>query len=282
MRSRIVFFVVLLAGTTFALPHLAHAGIPFFGPIIPSSTDANGNAQTCALGWGAVIPVINNIIEFLITLALVGLAPIMIAYAGFLFVINPVNPSEKERAKTILWSTFIGIVIALSGWLIVDLIMSVLYKPATATETWYSLVTSGGLVTVTAFSCKNPSSCQVSASVNAQLNQMKTNLGGAASQYQITETGVNTTVNHASGSNNLDMSCFGPCSPQQVVAAIHAWPGSVKYETSSQADYDAMIAAGVPSANILGPSWFTGTFVNGQCSTGTGHCITAPHMSLNQ
>ncbi|HRH24024.1 MAG TPA: pilin [Candidatus Paceibacterota bacterium] len=138
--------------------------------------------------------------------------------------------------------------------------------------------TGAGLVPITAFNCKNANSCQTTAGRNSSLNQMASALGSAASQYQITETGVNTSVTHASGSNNLDMSCFGTCSSAQVLAAIAAWPGTVKYETNSQSDYNAKRNAGVPAANML---LLTGRFVNGQCSTGTGHCITAPHMSLN-
>ncbi|TSC71215.1 MAG: hypothetical protein G01um101449_70 [Parcubacteria group bacterium Gr01-1014_49] len=309
-------FALLFIGL-FALPSLAHAGgIPFFGPIIPEAY------SRCAASWGLLITVINNIISLLLTLAIVFVAPIMIAYAGFLFVVNPVNASGKEEAKKILTNTIVGIVIALAGWMIVDAIMAVLYNANTpvaggAIGTWVDLIGSKGvppciplkasleqvpskLPTVevvpptvgvvpptglvdasTAFSCKNPASCQVSAATKEKLDQMKNNLGASASEYQITETGVNTTVAHASGSNNLDMSCHGPCSPEQVKAAIAAWPGSVKYETNSQSDYNAMISAGVSAANILGPTWFTGTFSNGVCSTGAGHCITGSHMSLN-
>ncbi len=311
-------FVALLVAGSLALPLAAQAGgIPFFGPIIPNEQiTVNGvltNQNVCAAGWGLLITVINNVISLLITLAIVFVAPLMIAWSGFLLVVSQGDSGKRTEARKILTNTVVGIVIALAGWLIVDAIMVALYNPDTPIAggklgVWSQLVTSGGaplciplaaslkpaapptgvavvpppgLVAITAFDCKNPSSCQVSAAMNAKLDQMKANLGAAAPQYQITETGVNTTVAHASGANNFDMSCRGPCSPSQVKAAIAAWPGSVKYETASQSDYTAMIAAGVPAGNILGPTWFTGTFNSGVCSTGTGHCITAPHMSLN-
>jgi hypothetical protein len=44
-----------------------------------------------------------------------------------------------------MWNTIIGIVIALSGWMIVDAIMAVLYNPASVGTTWSSLITSGGV-----------------------------------------------------------------------------------------------------------------------------------------
>ncbi len=137
MRSRIPFLAFVLVASSFVFPHLAHAGgIPFFGPIIPDS------ANTCPAGWGLLITVINNIISLLITLAIVFVAPLMIAYAGFLFVVNPVSPSGKEKAKGILLNTIVGIVIALASWLIVDAIMAVLYNGSFGT--WSSLISSGG------------------------------------------------------------------------------------------------------------------------------------------
>lgn len=121
MRSRVPLFALLFAVGLFSLPLAAHAGIPFFGPIIPDAINK------CAAGWGMLITVINNIISLLITLAIVFVAPLMIAWSGFLFVVNPVNSSGISQAKSILTNTVVGIVIALCGWLIVDAVMSVLY-----------------------------------------------------------------------------------------------------------------------------------------------------------
>ena len=90
MRPRILFFAFLLAAGSLALPAAAHASIPFFGPIIDPQ---NAGWNLCPLGWGAVITVINNIIELLITLAIVLVAPITIAYAGFLLV-GKGNPGQ--------------------------------------------------------------------------------------------------------------------------------------------------------------------------------------------
>lgn len=143
MRFRVPLFALLFAVGSFALPLAAHAGIPFFGPIIPSGY------QSCPAGWGMLIIVINNIIQLLLTLAIVFVAPIMIAYSGFLFVVNPVNAGGKEQAKGILTHTIVGIVIALCGWMIVDAVMVVLYNPGASSGTtrltaWSQLITSGG------------------------------------------------------------------------------------------------------------------------------------------
>ena len=121
------------------------AAIPFFGPIIPQE----GNQAVCAAGWGMLITVINNIIAFSITIAIVFVAPLMIAYAGFLFVVNPVNSEGIKKAKGVLLNTIVGIVIALAGWMIVDALMVVLYNPnatngGTRLGAWSQLITSGG------------------------------------------------------------------------------------------------------------------------------------------
>lgn len=147
MRSRVSLFALLLVAGSLALPLVAQAGgIPFFGPIIPQAEDQ----AVCAAGWGMLITVFNNIISLLITLAIVFVAPLMIAYSGFLFVVNPVNASGKEQAKKILINTIIGIVIALAGWMIVAALMAALYNANTkdssgsAWGTWSQLITSGG------------------------------------------------------------------------------------------------------------------------------------------
>jgi hypothetical protein len=146
MRSRTFLLAFLLVAGAFALPLAAHAAIPFFGPIIPKEQ------ATCAASWGLIVVVVNNIISLLITLAIVFVAPLMIAWSGFLFVVNPVNSSGISEAKKILTNTVVGIVIALAGWLIVDALMAVLYNanaPAGSTGgvlgTWSDLVGSKGV-----------------------------------------------------------------------------------------------------------------------------------------
>ena len=136
MRSRISLFALLLVFGSVALPLVAHAGgIPFFGPIIPNEQiTVNGvvtNQNVCAAGWGMLITVINNIISLLITLAIVFVAPLMIAYAGFLLVISQGDSGKRTEARKILTNTIVGIVIALAGWMIVAAIMAALYNPET-------------------------------------------------------------------------------------------------------------------------------------------------------
>lgn len=146
MRSRASLFVFVLVAISLAMPLAAQAGIPFFGPIIPQAD----NQAVCPASWGMVLTVINNIISFALTIAIVFVAPLMIGYAGFLMVVNPTSAGDVQKAKTILWNTVIGIVIALAGWMIVAAIMAVLYNPSarsgeTRLEVWSNLIGSRGV-----------------------------------------------------------------------------------------------------------------------------------------
>ncbi len=137
MRSRISFFTLLFFVSSLALPLVAYAGgIPFFGPIIPQA----GNQAVCPASFGMLMEVINNIISFALTIAIVFVAPLMIGYAGFLMVVNPTSAGDVQKAKTILWNTVIGIVISLAAWMIVAAIMAVLYNPSGVGQTWSSLI----------------------------------------------------------------------------------------------------------------------------------------------
>lgn len=144
MRSRISFFVLIFTLSSFALPHLAHASIPFLGPIVPAEI------SQCAAGWGAAIVIINRIIEFSLTVAIVLVAPVTIAYAGFLLVMNQGNAGQIDKAKGIILNTVVGIVIALSAWLVVDAIMATLYNSGASDgqgstwQAWSDLVGSNG------------------------------------------------------------------------------------------------------------------------------------------
>lgn len=138
MRRQIILFAFIFVASLSVLPLTARASIPFFGPIIPSSYNV------CPAGWGMFMTVINNIIELILTLGIVFVAPIVIAIAGFLYVLNPYSPSNIDKAKGILTHIIVGIIVMLAAWMIVDAVMAVLYNPSAAGGTWSSLITSNG------------------------------------------------------------------------------------------------------------------------------------------
>ncbi len=234
MRSRVALLMLLFTAGLFTLPLTTHAsGIPFFGPIIPS--DVAGN-NLCPAGWGMLIIVINNIIELAITLVIVFIAPIMIAYSGFLFVVNPVNPGGREKAKGILLNTVVGTIVALAGWLIVDAVMAILYNPGAAGGTWSSIITSGGLPP-----------CLPQAGSLYQLNQ---------------STGANIQSISANGNTTLSFGT-GVCDTNFIQQAAQAGGYSL---TQGQADTFACIAkpeSQCGTDNVLNYDWGKGSSAAG-------------------
>jgi len=225
MRSRVPLFALLLLVGSLAIPVVAHAqGIPFFGPIIPEATNQ------CAAGWGLLITVINRVIALLITLAIVFVAPLTIAWAGFLYVVNPVDPSGIAKAKGILTNTVVGIVLALAGWMIVDAIMAVLYNPSKPGETWASLIGSGGL----------PPCLDLKASLNQSAGQA--NILGVS----------------ATGGKFLSLPTNGNCTASNLLAAT---AGSAYTLTQSQANTLSCIAVPESSCgnNTTGAKQVNGT-----------------------
>ena len=168
-----------------ALPFAAHAAIPFFGPIIPSGSNV------CPAGFGLLITVINNIISFALTLAIVFWLPLRIAYAGFLYVINPGDTGNVSKAHGILISTIVGIVVALAAWMIVDALMAVLYNPTAVGGTWSNLVTGGDI-------CLN----QAGSTAGAGLNQAP--------------TGVTVTPTPTASGTAFTFNSSSPSGPQSI------------------------------------------------------------------
>lgn len=64
-----------------------------------------------------------NIINFLVYFA-VFVGTLMFAYAGFTYVTAGSNMEKIQKAHDVFWRVFIGIVVVLSAWLVVDLIMT--------------------------------------------------------------------------------------------------------------------------------------------------------------
>lgn len=224
MRSRVLLLTFFLMGFFLVQPLSVHAMIPFLGPIIPNATN------TCAAGWGMIIIVINNIIEFLITIAIVFVAPIMIAYSGFLMVWNQGNSGQVTKAKGILTNVVVGIVVALAAWMIVDAVMAVFYNSVTPVangngsnagvlKTWSNIINWGN----------GDNLCLIQAGSLETLNQA-----------QVTGISANGTV---TASTAFSTSSGNPCNPATIMAATSA--------TQTQANLLACVAQGESTCGTL-------------------------------
>ncbi|HWH07077.1 MAG TPA: pilin [Candidatus Paceibacterota bacterium] len=136
---------VLFAG---ALPAYA-ADATFFGPIVPPECNCEevaapgGITIPSAPNWGCVMQVVQNSINFAISLSVI-IATLYIIYTGFLFVVSAGNPTQREAAKTRLMNVIVGMVVLLSAWLIVDFIMKKLYGEEGAFGPWNAILSGDG------------------------------------------------------------------------------------------------------------------------------------------
>ena len=87
------------------------------GGIVPCSGRDCGTCETLTLA--------NRIVSFIVTI-MIAIAVVLLALGGFRLVTSGGNRGEYERAKGSLQSVFIGIIIILASWLIVDTMLRAL------------------------------------------------------------------------------------------------------------------------------------------------------------
>jgi len=234
MRSRISLFSFLIIIVSLVLPSVAYAAIPFFGPIVPQAA----NQAICPASWGMFIIVVNNIISFAITIAIVFVAPIMIAYAGFIMMTGQGNPGEINKAKGILWNTVIGIIVALAGWLIVDAVMVVLYNPnaqsgATKLGSWSSLIIGNA---------NDLCLSQAGALPTDKLNQSKTSDIAVVSNVQNTRTEQAIRARFDAAGVAINKSACNPTSgPLTNLCGVGTPPSCTNVEGMQEATIEQVI-----------------------------------------
>jgi hypothetical protein len=113
----------LLVAALTCIPAAVYAAeTNFFGPIVPPCTEGGtaGLCQACNL-----VQLGQNILRFFVSLSVVA-ATVMFAYAGFLYVSASSNRSNLDSARTIFVNVFIGLILILTAYLIIDLTLKVL------------------------------------------------------------------------------------------------------------------------------------------------------------
>ena len=279
MRSRIFLYAFIFVAGSLALPAVVHAAIPFFGPVIDPSwtvpSNLPGGAVQCPLGWGALITVINNVIELLITLALVILLPIMVAYAGFMIVTSQGNSGKITQARKMILNTILGIVVALAAWLIVDALMAVLYHPDSSTgwtTTWSSLITSGNALNclqqqgVGTGSNQSTNGAGVAVATTASSGGSKLNVAAAVAWLSTNITTTQdagiclTDIEKAFSAGGLTLSCprgyAGQCNSSLQALGFTSLGSS----DSSPKPGDVIVVQHINGANSIGHiAMFTGS-----------------------
>ena len=102
-------------------------GTVVFVFLMPSFVFAKGLVP-CEIdcGFPQLIQLIQNIINFLMFDVAAPLAAVVFAWAGILMLTAAVNPEKIKQATEIFRWVIIGVIVALSGWLIVSMIMGAL------------------------------------------------------------------------------------------------------------------------------------------------------------
>ena len=109
--------------------------VVLLGPVVVQAQLVPCNGPDC--GFDDLILLAQRIINFLIFSVAAPLAAISFAVAGFLYMTAKGNEAQHSKAKSIFVYVFIGFVIALSAWLIVNFIVTSLVNPAVFDPTDY-------------------------------------------------------------------------------------------------------------------------------------------------
>jgi len=141
-------FVVLAAGTF--SPIAQAASFPLLDKDYSLVPDANELDPLCLpgapLSFGAVMEIAQRFVNLGVSLGIFFFV-IILAWAGFLFMISSTNPESRSQAKKMLLNAAIGLMIILSAWLMVDFIMKTLYSGPDGTEgkfgPWNSILGDG-------------------------------------------------------------------------------------------------------------------------------------------
>lgn len=127
MKRAFVWLLVFLPFLVLLVPESASAAM--WDPII----DGRCTCPESAPDWGCVLQTVQNTVNLGISLGVV-IATLIIAYAGAVWLISPVNPESREMGRTMLMNAVIGLVIMLVGWLFVDFLMKQIYNPDASAE----------------------------------------------------------------------------------------------------------------------------------------------------
>lgn len=108
--------------------------ICFFIPVVSFAVGGSGDSsglvpcgtEDTMCKFSDIYVLAKNIMNFLLFNVAVPLSAGLFTWAGILYVYSAWDPGRRNKAKAILKSTVIGLIIAFAGWLIVTTIISIL------------------------------------------------------------------------------------------------------------------------------------------------------------
>ncbi len=227
MRFLRVLLPVIVMGMLVLAPSPALAAdATFFGPLIPEECHCDDEGS--APDFGCVLAVLQNAMNLVISLGFI-IFTLVVAAAGILFIASPVSARNRELGRTILLNAVVGLVIALSGWILVDFVMKTLYKP------------------------------EASAAGVAQLGPWNSILGpGEGVHHCLVKRNPANALPGLTGSPSTGTATTGDASAAagraaKVVAFLNAAPSGleIRYEVANSGREADLEAAGVPAANVI-------------------------------
>jgi hypothetical protein len=150
----------------FALPMLAAprvaegAKFPYWGPLIsctgndpaitgiPNPKDAKGNDIPHCVSICDLLATLQNVFFFLLTLALVVIAPLSVLGGALLMITSAGSEERVSKGRSVITGTVLGILFVLSAFLIVNTFMFFLSKLVTPDKgvklptKWYAITCS--------------------------------------------------------------------------------------------------------------------------------------------
>ena len=112
-----IFSLVLVGGITTPIQGEAQG-------LVPCGNDKTNNTVNNPCTFNDLVTLAQTVINFLIFKIAAPLAAVMFIWAGFLYLTAAGNEGQVKKAHELFWAVFIGIVIALAAWLLVNAVLT--------------------------------------------------------------------------------------------------------------------------------------------------------------
>jgi len=96
--------------------------VPILDPVTRQPTGKTEIGLVHPCDFSDAVATVNRIINWIISIAGV-IFTVSCIWGGFLYATSGQKPANKDKAKTILWSTFSGFIIILIAWVVIHLIL---------------------------------------------------------------------------------------------------------------------------------------------------------------
>lgn len=114
LLSRIFIFVM---GLVISIPRFSFAALVTCG---------NSEANQCT--YGDLNALVNNIVQFVLFDVVLPFSILLIIIGGITILLSGGNENKVKKGKSIITSTFIGLIVAFGAWILVEVIKTVLFN----------------------------------------------------------------------------------------------------------------------------------------------------------